>query len=117
VATPCLLSSGFDLNASANGYSAFSTQERNQYRGPHYIDFDMGLAKNIKLYESVNLGVGMQAFNVFNHPNFGLPQNDISSGSFGVISSMAVLPTTPYGSGLGFSSEARLLQLSAKITF
>ena len=122
-ASPCLMLSGFfNTNATLENpdglpYSAFSTQERNQYRGPHYIDFDMGLAKNIKLYENVNLGVGMQAFNVFNHPNFGLPQNDISSGSFGVISSMASLPTTPYGSGLGFASEARVLQLSAKITF
>jgi len=123
-APPCLLSSGFfNTNATIanpNGlpYSAFSTQERNQYRGPHYFDVDMGLAKNFTIFENLKLGLGAVAFNVFNHPNFNLPVHDISAGSaFGTIGTMAILPTTPYGSGLGYSSEARLVQLFAKITF
>jgi hypothetical protein len=118
-ATPCLLSSGFyDAAHSASGtYPAFSTQERNQYRGPHYFDVDMGLAKNFTIFENLKLGLGAQAFNVFNHPNFNVPVHDISASGFGYIESMAVLPTTPYGSGLGYSSEARLVQLFAKITF
>ncbi|MGA3126305.1 MAG: carboxypeptidase regulatory-like domain-containing protein [Candidatus Korobacteraceae bacterium] len=119
-APPCLLASGFyDAAGSASGtYPAFSTQERNQYRGPHYFDVDMGLAKNFTIFDNLKLGLGVQAFNVFNHPNFNEPLHDISDGSaFGVITSMAVLPTTPYGSGLGYSSEARLVQLTAKITF
>jgi hypothetical protein len=118
-APACLLSSGFyDAAGSATGtYPAFSTQARNQYRGPHYFNVDMGLAKNFTIFENLKLGLGAQAFNVFNHPNFNLPNADLSSRNFGVIESMAILPTSPYGAGLGFSSQARLLQLTAKITF
>ena len=44
---------------------------RNQYRGPHYFDMDLNLFKNFKVGERVNFAIGAQAFNVFNHPNFG----------------------------------------------
>jgi hypothetical protein len=120
-AVPCLNIQAFPndvaWNSSPYSFPGFSTQERNQYRGPHYMDFDMGLAKNFTLVEGLNLGIGMQAFNVLNHPNFGLPNADVSSGTFGQIDTMIVNPTSPYGSGLGYSSTGRLLQLTAKITF
>ena len=34
---------------------------------------DMNLFKNFKFGERFNFAIGAQAFNVFNHPNFGLP--------------------------------------------
>ena len=117
--SPCLDAAAF-VDSAANsfmGYSAFSTQQRNQYRGPHFFDMDMNLFKNFTIREKLTFGLGAQAFNVFNHPNFGFPDNSLGSSTFGQISSMTAMPTSPYGTFLGFDSSPRVVQLTAKITF
>jgi len=43
----------------------------NSLRGDPYYDMDMRLAKNIKLGEGRNLQLVFQAFNLFNHANYG----------------------------------------------
>jgi hypothetical protein len=63
---------------------------RNNLRGPHYSNVDLGLAKHFPFTERVGLEFRADAFNVFNHPNFTLPgasgTADITSpGTFGVI--------------------------------
>ena len=89
--TPRCLNSGGLLDTSQHVPTrAYPTQRRNQYRGPHYFDMDMNLFKNFKIAERFNLAIGAQAFNVFNHPNFILPNSDFFTGdpTFGTISSM-----------------------------
>jgi len=115
-ATPCLNSSAF-LNSTVTNYSTFPTQKRNQYRGPNYSDMDMALYKTFQVKERLNFGLGAQAFNVFNHPNFNLPDSNIGDAFFGQISSMQGVPTSPYGNFLGFDSSVRVVQLSLKVTF
>lgn len=117
--TPCLNAAGFVDSASGTfeGYSTFSNQGRNQYRGPHYFNMDLALFKTFNIKEKATLGIGAQAFNAFNHPNFGLPDGAIGDTTFGQISSMANTPTSPYGNFLGFDSSIRVVQLSAKVTF
>jgi hypothetical protein len=117
--TPCLNANAFVNGASPTftGYDALSSQTRNQYRGPHYFDMDMNLYKTFHFGEQRKLGVGVQAFNVFNHPNFALPDSGMGDATFGQILSMANAPTSPYGSFLGFDSSVRVVQLSAKLTF
>lgn len=119
VNTPCLNAANFLDSASASfvGYPGISPQNRNQFRGPNYFDVDMQLYKTFKLTERLNFGVGAQAFNVFNHPNFGIPDNGLGDPTFGMITSMAGTPTSPYGNFLGFDSGPRLVQLTGKITF
>ncbi len=97
----------------------YPTQHRNQYRGPKYFDMDLNLFKNFKLAERFNLAIGAQAFNAFNHPNFGLPNATFFTGdpTFGGINTMQGTPTSPYGNFLGFDSSPRVMQLSAKIVF
>ena len=135
----CLSASGLlDTNANVNTFNcfftdpnyqtdcpvptplaAYSTQRRNQYRGPHYFDMDLNLFKNFKIGERFNFAIGAQAFNVFNHPNFGLPNATFFTGdpTFGTITTMQGTPTSPYGNFLGFDSSPRVMQLSAKIVF
>jgi hypothetical protein len=49
---------------------------------------DLGLGKTFPIYgESVKLRFRADAFNVLNHPTFATPNNDITSGSFGQITS------------------------------
>jgi hypothetical protein len=117
-ATPCLNSSALvDTNAVA--LSGYPTQRRNQYRGPHYFDMDLNLFKNFKVGERINVALGAQAFNALNHPNFGFPNNTFFSGdtTFGVISGMQGVPTSPYGNFLGFDSSPRVMQVTFKMTF
>ena len=88
---------------------------------------DLNLFKNFKIGERFNLAIGAQAFNVFNHPNFGLPNASYASTytgaapipdpSYGTISTMQGTPTSPYGNFLGFDSSPRVMQLSAKLVF
>ncbi len=94
-------------------------QSRGQYTGPHYFDMDMNLFKNFKIGERFNFAIGAQAFNAFNHPNFGLPNATFFTGdtTFGAINTMQGTPTSPYGNFLGFDSSPRVMQLSAKIVF
>ena len=124
----CLAPSAIlDANDPTWAGEPYPIERRNQYRGPHYFDMDLNLFKNFKVGERVNLAIGAQAFNVFNHPNFGLPNASYASTftgaapipdpSYGVISTMQANPTSPYGNFLGFDSSPRVMQLSAKIVF
>jgi len=58
---------------------------RNRFRGPHYFNTDFAIMKNTKIprWENAMLGIGFQFFNFFNHPNFGLPEVDMSGPEFG----------------------------------
>ncbi len=116
--TPCLKASAF-ANTAASGftYSRYPNEPRNQYRGPNYVDFDMGLYKTFQVKERLNFGLGATAFNVFNHPNFAPPDTLLGSPQFGQILGMQGVPTSPYGNFLGFDSSVRVVQLSLKLTF
>ena len=62
----------------------------NVLEGPKLVDFDLALMKDFHLTERFTLQFRGTASNVFNHPNFGIPGNNISSpGTFGVITSTA----------------------------
>lgn len=117
--TPCLNADAFVNAASATfaGYTSLPNQTRNQSRGPHYFDTDMALFRTFNLTERMKLGIGAQAFNVFNHPNFGLPDNTLGDSTFGQILTMASAPTSPYGAFLNFDSSPRVLQVTGRITF
>lgn len=78
---------------------------------------DLNLYRNFSITERVRLGIGVQAFNVFNHPNFATPDAGLGDSTFGTISGMVNSPTSPYGTFLGFDSSVRVVQLSGKIVF
>lgn len=94
----------FNTNAFAtNPAGGFGTSSRNMLEGPHYFDMDMGLGRTFGIREGQSLLLRGEVFNVFNHPNFGLPNNNQSSGSFGQITSTVGTP--------------RILQLAVKYMF
>ncbi len=52
--------------------------------GPGIVDADLALLKNTKVRESVNIQFRWEVFNIFNHPNFGLPgANMFTAGTNG----------------------------------
>lgn len=92
---PCLNASAFaDTSVPGFSYSKFPTQRRNQFRGPHYVNFDMGLFKTFQAGDRLNFGLGATAFNAFNHPNFNLPDSGLGDATFGQILSMGQ-PSAP----------------------
>ena len=117
--TPCLNANAFLNTAPCPGpcYSALSSQNRNQFRGPGFFDMDMSLFRTFKIRERMTLAVGLQAFNVFNHPNFANPDAGLGDATFGQISSAVSAPTSPYGNFLGFDSSVRVAQLTGKFVF
>ena len=63
----------------------FGNAGRNIAIGPDYLDWDFGALKNIKVAESMSLQFRAELFNILNHPNFRLPDSDISSPTFNQI--------------------------------
>jgi len=119
VNTPCLNAGAFIDSAadSFEGFPGLSPQTRNQFRGPHFFNTDANLYRDFAIKERYKLSLGIQAFNVFNHPNFANPDNNLGSPTFGTYQGTVGSPTSPYGTFLGFDSSVRVVQLSGKFTF
>src|SRR6185436_1484476 len=78
------------FNTAAFAFPApgtFGNAGRNILDGPGYQNVNASLVKNTHLTEQVNLQFRAEFFNLFNHPNFNLPDNFLGSPTFGVISS------------------------------
>jgi hypothetical protein len=80
----------------------FGNSPRNAVRGYSFWQLDMGLTKDFRLTEKAHLQFRAEAFNILNKTNFGDPNTNFSSTTFGVITS---------------TLDARQLQMAAKIVF
>ncbi|MBA3568696.1 MAG: hypothetical protein H0W28_05020 [Pyrinomonadaceae bacterium] len=66
---------------------SFGNAGRNILDGPGYHNVNASLVKNTALSETMNLQFRAEFFNLFNHPNFNLPDNFLGSPSFGQVTS------------------------------
>jgi hypothetical protein len=76
------------FNTSAFAFPAFGSfgdAGRNILDGPGFANFNVSLMKTTKLIEGLDLQFRAEAFNLFNHPNFNLPDNFLGSPTFGRI--------------------------------
>jgi hypothetical protein len=74
--------------------------------GPGQANFDATLSRRIRvggIHEDANLQFRAEFFNVFNHPQFSNPANNLALTNFGQISSASV--------------NSRLVQLALKYVF
>ena len=92
-------------------------QGRNRFRGPSYFNTDLGVMKSTPIpgWEGATLALGLQFFNVLNHPNFGLPDIGSSDPTFGLIFYGNQSPTGILGSGN--AGGGRNIQLKAELRF
>ena len=116
---PCPFAAGFVADGCRRSRVQFRSHLRNKFRGPSYWDTDFSFTKNTKIpkWEAANFALGLQFFNLFNHPNFNLPANDIGSQFFGTSQATVNPPTSILGSFLGGDASPRLIQVKAQLTF
>ena len=97
----------------------FGQSHRNQIYGPSYTDTDFAALKsfNMPRWQSGKLIVGAQFYNLFNHPNFAQPQNNLANSQFGTINAMVNTPTSILGSFLGGDASPRLIQIKGEFVF
>lgn len=106
-------------SGTCNGPVVSFAQGRNRFRYPHYFDTDFSIMKSTKIprWENAVLGIGFQFFNLFNHPNFGAPDNYSSDPGFGQIQYLEQPPTSILGNGFGGDVAPRMIQLKAQLRF
>jgi hypothetical protein len=111
----------------------FGDAGRNILRNPRTTNFDMALFKHLPIHESMALEFRAEAFNVFNHTEWGYIGG--GTGSAGANSGITSFNNTVgcYGPGLGSAGDAscagsgllspngahnaRILQLAMKFLF
>ncbi len=103
----------------------FGDLGRNALRGPDFLWSDLYLTKWFQLKEHLKLRIDGEFFNLFNHPNFSLP-NLVSAGipgqpatqtGFGALTSATSPPTGLLGVGLGGDSSPRMIAMQARLEF
>jgi hypothetical protein len=118
-------STGACLGGDSPAYCQFGNSRRNQFRGPQFLWSDMYLTKRVPLHEKLAMRLEAQFFNVFNHPNFGLPSmllagvpgNSSTQTGFGALTYSTSPPTGLLGVGLGGDSSPRMIAVQVKLEF
>jgi hypothetical protein len=105
-----------DSSGCDNYESVFGNTGRNLFRGPFQVRFDMSLAKEFRIKERYRLRFEADAFNIFNHPDFDTPNNDVV-----FFPNYAGPPSVPPEGSLGMIQHtigsSRFLQLGLHLTF
>jgi Carboxypeptidase regulatory-like domain len=89
---------------SAHG---FGNARIGDLRGPSLVNFDLVLQKNFRIFESHQIEFRSEFFNLFNHPNFGLPGGG-SSAAVDVPGGGAITNT---------ATDNRQIEFALKYTF
>jgi hypothetical protein len=71
--------------------------------GPGFVNTDFSAIKHFRLTEATNLDFRAEFFNLFNHPQFFTPGQDVDSSDFGIITRTVNNP--------------RLIQFALKLNF
>jgi len=107
---------------TASTYGTLGNMGRNALVGPGAVETDIGVMKETKIRERVNLQFRAELFNLFNHPNFNYPVTSVFSAGSAATNynstpvATAGQITSLVGSG-GISNVARQTQFSLKLLF
>jgi hypothetical protein len=72
------------------------------FSGPGTNNFDMALLKDTRIHDAMNIEFRVEAFNIFNHAQFGGPDGTYTDSQFGQVTS---------------AGAPRLMQGGLKFTF
>ena len=105
---------------------SFGNLGRNAIYGPRFWNVDFAIAKNTQIFEHLNLQLRGEFFNIFNHPNFALPNFFVTPTTYadgtptGAASYQGLITQTPdvaqTNPGLG-GGGPRVIQVALKLIF
>ncbi len=105
-----------DASGCDNYESVFGYSGRNMFRAPFQVRFDMSLRKDIPINDRVKLYLNVDAFNLFNHPDFDAPNSDVQ-----FFPGYSPPPAFPPEGSLGYIQHTigspRFLQLQLHLAF
>jgi len=90
--------------------ASFGNAGRNSLVGPSFVNFNFSLLKNFPLTERFSLQFRTEIFNLFNHTNLGLPNNNVDQPNAGVI-------TSTVNQAQLTAQTSRLIQFALKLIF
>jgi len=95
---------------------------RNVLRGFGATQADVAFQRQFRFTEQLNLRFRAEFFNIFNHPNFGNPNNSLTSPLFGYSTQMLASSLGSGGANGGFNplyqiGGPRSIQLALKLSF
>jgi hypothetical protein len=121
VHTPCLNTSDFNLataTATTPAQTDWGNTKPNSFRGPGFASVALQAGKEITVTEHTRFELGGDAYNLLNHPNFGIPNADVNKGeTLGTLTTDVSVPTSIYGTGQGAIVSGRVLVVYGKFTF
>jgi hypothetical protein len=80
---PPIIQPGTDGVPAGDFYeTGYASGGRNIFRAPFQSRWDFGVFKNFKLNERFALRYDANAYNIFNHPSFDIPSNDVEFNPF-----------------------------------
>ena len=100
------------LNKAAfvlNTPGTFGNSGRNILTAPGFEDIDFAVSKTTAIKERFSVQFRAEAFNLFNHPNFGQPANNFAATNYGQIQATRT--------ARGDLGSSRQLQLGMKLIF
>jgi hypothetical protein len=86
--------------------TGYTTGGRNIFRGYYQDRWDFGVFKQFTLTERFTLRYDVQAFNIFNHPSFDIPSNDVEFNPFFANPPQYTHPTTGFNPCVGPPANA-----------
>ncbi|MGB6692393.1 MAG: carboxypeptidase regulatory-like domain-containing protein [Terracidiphilus sp.] len=92
----------FNTSAFTPAQGHFGSEGAGNILGPGFEKIDLGLMKNVRISERVNLQMRAESFNILNHTSFSYIDPGIGDGTYGQATS---------------SHEPRLMQFSGKLYF
>jgi hypothetical protein len=107
--TPACVYETLQTTPTSGIYTGLGNIRRNAVTGPGFADLDLSGEKDTKIAEWLSFNLRVDAFDIFNHPNFGQPSGNVQNTAFGQINS------TRFAVSDGGSS--RQLQISGKFVF
>jgi Carboxypeptidase regulatory-like domain len=91
------------VNVNGVNYGELGDAARVPVVGPDFVNTDFSVIKTFPLPREMGLNFRAEFFNLFNHPEFGMPVADINAAGFGSVNSTVNNP--------------RLVQLALKLSY
>lgn len=97
--------------------SPFGSSGRNVERGPIFNQLNMGVFKNIKVYERLTVQLRGEAFNILNHPTPGV--GNVVGGGYlpAILVTDAGVSSAAFGENQDITFARRVVQVGLRIVF